>query len=61
MHCDVEQEGSTKIVNFIILRVAVLPQGRGQIRYIVAVELQPYGSKNFGGYRRAVEPPIQKT
>jgi hypothetical protein len=30
MHGDVEQEGfyySTKIVNFIILRVEVLPQG----------------------------------
>jgi hypothetical protein len=27
----------------------------------VAVELQPYGSKNLDGYRRAVVPPIHKT
>jgi hypothetical protein len=29
--------------------------------YILAVELQPYGSKNLDGYRRAVVPPIHKT
>jgi hypothetical protein len=26
----------------------------------LVVELQPYGSKNLDGYRKAVEPPIQK-
>ena len=30
MHGDKEQEASTKIVNFIILRVEVLPPGQGQ-------------------------------
>jgi hypothetical protein len=30
-------------------------------QYLVAVELQPYGSKNLDGYRRAVVPPIHKT
>jgi hypothetical protein len=28
---------------------------------MLAVELQPYGSKNLDGYRRAVVPPIHKT
>jgi hypothetical protein len=27
----------------------------------VAVELQPYGSKNLDGYRRGVVPPMYKT
>jgi hypothetical protein len=27
----------------------------------LAVELQPYGSKNLDGYRRAVVPSMQKT
>jgi hypothetical protein len=29
--------------------------------FIIAVELQPYVSKNFDGYRKAVVPPMQKT
>jgi hypothetical protein len=35
--------------------------GECQVMVFVAVELQPYGSKNLDGYRRAVVPPIQKT
>jgi hypothetical protein len=31
------------------------------LQIVLAVELQPYGSKNLDGYRRAVVPPIQKT
>jgi hypothetical protein len=30
------------------------------VALVLAVELQPYGSKNLDGYRRAVVPPMQQ-
>jgi hypothetical protein len=37
------------------------PVRQFQLNLVLAVELQPYGSKNLDGYSRVVAPAIQKT